>query len=314
MIYFTSSLHVYPSLLSVPGHHHISLIVCLQTIMEFIAYTHSANSGNVNCNDITNSHDNTANLNQVMADENSEVMGWLPPLDPQRRHQDVRTDRFDSVGSGYLESSEFREWRSGEGGADKAVLFCYGNPGVGKTFFKELSLTAGDLSSLVIDSLCDEPVEEDIAVAAFYCDFRDQQEQTTANIIGAILKQLVAREEVLDSTVVSGKMFRKTPELVPKQTSGGVGPCAGGASGGGGGPSQQRSGSGPPVRRSGSPQKRVNDEPEVDRKGKKKQRSEEALGGDNPPHSSTEEGYFVCPVPSSSSSCLAEMATFKGLK
>ena len=49
----------------------------------------------------------------------------------------------------------------------------------------------------MIDSLCDEPSEEDIAVAAFYCDFRDHQEQTTANIIGAILKQLVARDEVL---------------------------------------------------------------------------------------------------------------------
>jgi len=49
----------------------------------------------------------------------------------------------------------------------------------------------------VIDSLCDEPDEEDIAVAAFYCDFRDQQEQTTDNIIWAILKELVAREQVL---------------------------------------------------------------------------------------------------------------------
>jgi len=55
----------------------------------------------------------------------------------------------------------------------------------------------GNISSLVIDSLCDEPSEEDIAVAALYCDFRDHQEQTTANIIGAILKQLVARDEVL---------------------------------------------------------------------------------------------------------------------
>ena len=31
----------------------------------------------------------------------------------------------------------------------------------------------------------------------FYCDFRDQHEQTTANIIGAILKQLLVKEEVL---------------------------------------------------------------------------------------------------------------------
>ena len=31
----------------------------------------------------------------------------------------------------------------------------------------------------------------------FYCDFRDQQEQTATNIIGAILKQLLVRGEVL---------------------------------------------------------------------------------------------------------------------
>ena len=68
----------------------------------------------------------------------------------------------------------------------------------------------------MIDSLCDESVEEDIAVAAFYCDFRDQQEQTTANIIGAILKQLVAREEVLGHMQTA---FRKA-----KRELGGRGP------------------------------------------------------------------------------------------
>ena len=50
----------------------------------------------------------------------------------------------------------------------------------------------------MIDRLCDEASEEDIAVAGFYCDFRNQDEQTAANIMGAILKQLVAREEILE--------------------------------------------------------------------------------------------------------------------
>ena len=49
----------------------------------------------------------------------------------------------------------------------------------------------------MIDALCDEPGEEDIAIAALYCDFSDPQQQTTVNIMGAILKQLVARKEVL---------------------------------------------------------------------------------------------------------------------
>jgi len=45
----------------------------------------------------------------------------------------------------------------------------------------------------VIDSLCDEEREEEIAVACLYCDFLAQQEQTVTNIMGAILKQLVGR-------------------------------------------------------------------------------------------------------------------------
>ena len=50
----------------------------------------------------------------------------------------------------------------------------------------------------MIDDLCDGPREEEIAVAMFYCDFRDQQEQTTTNIIGAVLRQLLVRGEVLE--------------------------------------------------------------------------------------------------------------------
>jgi len=61
-------------------------------------------------------------------------MRWLSPLEPNGRHQSVRTSRFGSVGGWLLGASEFRERRTGEGGADKAVLFCSGNPGVGKTY------------------------------------------------------------------------------------------------------------------------------------------------------------------------------------
>jgi len=50
----------------------------------------------------------------------------------------------------------------------------------------------------VIDDLCDGLCEEEIAIAMFYCDFRDQREQTATNIVGAILKQLVVRGKVLE--------------------------------------------------------------------------------------------------------------------
>jgi hypothetical protein len=57
---------------------------------------------------------------------------------------------------------------------------------VGKTY----------LSSLVIDSLCDQAKKEDIAVACFYCDCLSQQEQTIASMMGAILGQLIGRGEI----------------------------------------------------------------------------------------------------------------------
>jgi len=57
-----------------------------------------------------------------------------------------------------------------------------------------MSLTAENSSSLVIDRLCDQAREEDIAIAWLYCDYNVQQEQTVVNIMGAILKRLVGRE------------------------------------------------------------------------------------------------------------------------
>ena len=48
----------------------------------------------------------------------------------------------------------------------------------------------------MIDRLCDQAREEDLAVAYLYCDFLAQQEHTITNMIGAILKQLVSRGDV----------------------------------------------------------------------------------------------------------------------
>ena len=51
----------------------------------------------------------------------------------------------------------------------------------------------------MIDSLCDQAAKSDVAVAGLYCDFLAQQEQTIANILGAILKQLVGRGDIPES-------------------------------------------------------------------------------------------------------------------
>ena len=92
----------------------------------------SIGDGNANCGNITGSFNN----HFYMSDEDARILRWLSPLEPNNRHQGVRTDRLDGVGDWFLETSEGREWRGNEGGADRAVLFCSGNPGVGKTYLR----------------------------------------------------------------------------------------------------------------------------------------------------------------------------------
>ena len=78
---------------------------------------------------------------------------------------------------------------------------------------RRIPLITRNISSLVIDSLCDQEDEENIAVAAFYCDFLSQQEQTINNIVGAILKQLVDRGEI-------GKGLREAFQKAKKEVGG----------------------------------------------------------------------------------------------
>ena len=55
-------------------------------------------------------------------------------------------------------------------------------------------LISYDNRSLVIDKLCDEAEEENNAVTCFYFDFAARNEQSPANILGSMLRQLVSGE------------------------------------------------------------------------------------------------------------------------
>ena len=81
---------------------------------------------------------NTTVNNFSVADDRSNVLAWLSPLEPRLRHQDIRDQRVEDVGEWLLKTEEFRSWCAGSGGdeSDNAVLFCYGDPGVGKTYIR----------------------------------------------------------------------------------------------------------------------------------------------------------------------------------
>ena len=84
----------------------------------------------------TNSFNPTVNITAV--DERSNILSWLSPLEPKLRHKDIQERRVENIGGWVLETEAFKSWHtsSGGNGSDNAVLFCYGDPGVGKTFIR----------------------------------------------------------------------------------------------------------------------------------------------------------------------------------
>jgi len=97
--------------------------------------THNTTGNSLNTNSFNNVWNN---ITITLADDRSQILHWLSPLDPRLRHQDIRERRVDGVGEWLMRTEEFKRWcgLSGEGEDDKAVLFCSGNPGVGKTFVR----------------------------------------------------------------------------------------------------------------------------------------------------------------------------------
>ena len=64
-------------------------------------------------------------------------------------------------------------------------------------------LTSSNVSSLVIDKLCDQARRQSTVVVCFYLDRASQEEQSPADVLGSLLKQLIngldkIPEEVLD--------------------------------------------------------------------------------------------------------------------
>ena len=113
-------------LLAIPSTDRLNHLSSTTFKTTKMAHTNSFN---------TNSYNNVWN-NYTITDGRSQLLAWLSPLEPSLRHQDIRERRVRGVGEWLLQTKEFRSWRAGGVGdeSDGAVLFCHGDPGVGKTF------------------------------------------------------------------------------------------------------------------------------------------------------------------------------------
>jgi len=73
-------------------------------------------------------------------------------------------------------------------------------------------LTGCDLSSLVIDKLCDEAIGRDIAVTCFYFDYAARKEQLPIHMLGSLLRQLANRCERIPDVIV--QEFQNQKKLI----------------------------------------------------------------------------------------------------
>ena len=73
-------------------------------------------------------------------------------------------------------------------------------------------LTSCDVSSLVIDRLCDQAGGQNVAVACFYFDFAAQKEQPWTNVLGALLKQVVGGLEEIPMEIA--KAYRDQKKVI----------------------------------------------------------------------------------------------------
>jgi len=73
-------------------------------------------------------------------------------------------------------------------------------------------LTSCDFSSLVIDKLGDEAKGRNTAVTCFYFDYAVREEQSLANMLGSLLRQLAGKFEHIPDVIV--EEFRNQKEVV----------------------------------------------------------------------------------------------------
>jgi len=164
---------------------------------------------NSNVGNVSNSHNTTVNIGTQ--EESLQIQKWLSPLEPGKRHQDVRNGRLAGVGEWVLRRSEFESWCGSQDGSANPTLLCYGGQGVGKTYIRYkcillkhwTTLTRNKISSLVIDTLRKKTRGQNMAVISLYCDYQAQKDQSAVNMIGGLVRQTALRVSRIPSEIKS---------------------------------------------------------------------------------------------------------------
>jgi ankyrin repeat domain-containing protein 50 len=64
-------------------------------------------------------------------DQRLRILQWLSPIDHRERHLTVQKQRLDGTGRWFLDSDEFKDWKTS---SKPSLLWLTGSAGTGKTF------------------------------------------------------------------------------------------------------------------------------------------------------------------------------------
>ena len=141
--------------------------------------------------------------------ERQAILDWLTPTDYALQQSDFIAKHQEGTGQWFLDSNEFQKWLNGSA----QTLFCPGMPGAGKTI----------ITSIVVKHLNAKfRNNASIGIAYLYCNFKRQHEQTPADLVSSLLKQLVQEQPSVPEIVKSlyerypYKRSRPSPEEILK--------------------------------------------------------------------------------------------------
>lgn len=113
-------------------------------------------------------------------EERQKILKSFAKVDSRSNHEMSRKLRSPGTGLWLTEGQEFKHWLE----TKNARLWLYGIPGAGKTV----------LASSVIEEAL-RTVSPSIAIAYFYCDYKDKAKQDLVNILSSLAEQFAKQDE-----------------------------------------------------------------------------------------------------------------------
>ncbi|RFU30804.1 hypothetical protein B7463_g5547, partial [Scytalidium lignicola] len=110
--------------------------------------------------------------------QSNKINNWLRPPDPSTNFNKATKERHKGTGSWFLESKQFKEWKSGT----RRYLWLHGIPGCGKTV----------LCSTIIENI-HQTQDSSCVVVYFFFDFKDADKQSLEKMIRALIAQLYSK-------------------------------------------------------------------------------------------------------------------------